>query len=118
MFSECEKWRIEFEVEHLKHTFVFEEREKVNQYYPQYYHKTDNVYTLQFLFSLILLPPLSTTLFHSILLYFLVLSLYISLYLSSRLLFTIFPRWLTVSFLGISMLTRMIVGSTIIFRTI
>src|SRR5579862_2094924 len=58
MFSECEKWRIEFEVEHLKHTFVFEEREIVNQYYPQYYHKTDNVYTLQFLFSLILLPPI------------------------------------------------------------
>jgi len=43
MFIECEKWRVEFQVEQLKHSFVFEEREKVNQYYPQYYHKTDNV---------------------------------------------------------------------------
>ena len=43
MFIECEKWRVEFKLEQLKHSFVFEEREKVNQYYPQYYHKTDNV---------------------------------------------------------------------------
>jgi hypothetical protein len=43
MYIECEKWRVEFQVDHLKHAFVFDEREKVNQYYPQYYHKTDNV---------------------------------------------------------------------------
>jgi len=43
MFVECEKWRVEFGVEELNRSFVFEEREKVNQYYPQYYHKTDKV---------------------------------------------------------------------------
>ena len=43
MFIECEKWRVEFGVEQVKHTFHFDEREKVNQYYPQYYHKTDKV---------------------------------------------------------------------------
>jgi hypothetical protein len=43
MFVDCEKWRVEFGVEELKHTFHFDEREKVNQYYPQYYHKTDKV---------------------------------------------------------------------------
>jgi len=41
MLVELEKWRTEFGVEELKHTFHFDEREKVNQYYPQYYHKTD-----------------------------------------------------------------------------
>lgn len=43
MFAECEKWRIEFGVEELKRTFVFEEKEEVWRYYPQYYHKTDKV---------------------------------------------------------------------------
>jgi len=43
MFVDCEKWRVEFGVEQVKRTFHFDEREKVNQYYPQYYHKTDKV---------------------------------------------------------------------------
>jgi len=43
MFVECEKWRVDFGVDQLKRTFRFDEREKVNQYYPQYHHKTDNV---------------------------------------------------------------------------
>lgn len=43
MFVECEKWRIEFDVENVRNTFQFTEREKVNQYYPQYFHKTDKV---------------------------------------------------------------------------
>ena len=113
MFSECEKWRIDFEVEHLKHTFVFEEREKVNQYYPQYYHKTDNVYTLRSLF-ISLHPPcllLSFTLYSST--FSSCLCLYPYLHDFDDL-----PRCLTIPFLGISMLTGMIVGSTIIFRTI
>jgi hypothetical protein len=55
MFSECEKWRVEFGVEELKRTFVFEEKEEVWRYYPQYYHKTDKVLKflpLRHLFSL------------------------------------------------------------------
>lgn len=44
MFIECEKWRVEFGVDQLKRTFHFDEREKVNQYYPQYYHKIDKVW--------------------------------------------------------------------------
>ena len=45
MFVDCEKWRVDFGVDQLKRTFHFDEREKVNQYYPQYHHKTDNVHT-------------------------------------------------------------------------
>jgi CRAL/TRIO, N-terminal domain len=44
MFSDCEKWRGDFGVDELVHTFQFDEREKVNKYYPQYYHKTDKVF--------------------------------------------------------------------------
>jgi CRAL/TRIO domain len=43
MFADAEKWRKEFGVEELKHTFHFDEREEVAQYYPQYYHKADSV---------------------------------------------------------------------------
>jgi len=43
MFIEREKWRVEYGVEEVKSTFQFDEREKVNQYYPQYFHKTDKV---------------------------------------------------------------------------
>ncbi|EPQ28411.1 uncharacterized protein PFL1_04238 [Pseudozyma flocculosa PF-1] len=41
MFTEAEKWRTEFGVEKLYHEFEYPEKEKVDQYYPQYYHKTD-----------------------------------------------------------------------------
>ncbi|KAJ1019418.1 hypothetical protein NDA16_004535 [Ustilago loliicola] len=41
MFTEAEKWRTEFKVEELYHSFEYPEKEKVDQYYPQYYHKTD-----------------------------------------------------------------------------
>ena len=53
MFVDCEKWRVEFGVEQVKRTFHFDEREKANQYYPQYYHKTDKVsppYSSNFIF--------------------------------------------------------------------
>ncbi|SJX61471.1 probable SEC14-phosphatidylinositol(PI)/phosphatidylcholine(PC) transfer protein [Sporisorium reilianum f. sp. reilianum] len=41
MFTEAEKWRTEFKVDELYHSFEYPEKEKVDQYYPQYYHKTD-----------------------------------------------------------------------------
>ncbi|CDR88101.1 probable SEC14-phosphatidylinositol(PI)/phosphatidylcholine(PC) transfer protein [Sporisorium scitamineum] len=41
MFTEAEKWRTDFKVEELYHSFEYPEKEKVDQYYPQYYHKTD-----------------------------------------------------------------------------
>jgi hypothetical protein len=47
MFIDRENWRKEFGVEELKRTFQFDEKEQVNQYYPQYYHKTDKVTSLQ-----------------------------------------------------------------------
>ncbi|GAC74544.1 phosphatidylinositol transfer protein SEC14 and related proteins [Moesziomyces antarcticus T-34] len=42
MFTEAEKWRSEFNVEQLYHNFEYPEKAQVDQYYPQYYHKTDN----------------------------------------------------------------------------
>lgn len=41
MIIDCEKWRVEFHVDDIIHDFDFKEREVVNRYYPQYYHKTD-----------------------------------------------------------------------------
>jgi hypothetical protein len=41
MLIDCEKWRIEFGVDDIVENFDFKEREVVNRYYPQYYHKTD-----------------------------------------------------------------------------
>jgi hypothetical protein len=43
MFTDCENWRKEYGVDELVHSFQFTEREQVNKYYPQYYHKTDKV---------------------------------------------------------------------------
>ena len=43
MFIDRESWRKEWNVDELCQTFTFDEREAVNQYYPQYYHKTDKV---------------------------------------------------------------------------
>jgi hypothetical protein len=43
MFTDAEKWRVDFGVEELERTFNFQEREQVFKYYPQYYHKTDKV---------------------------------------------------------------------------
>ena len=54
MFIDREKWRVEFGVEALKLTFHLDEREKVNQYYPQYYHKTDKVHLFPFIVILLL----------------------------------------------------------------
>lgn len=42
MFVECEKWRKEFGTDELVRTFEYTEKPKVFEYYPQYYHKTDN----------------------------------------------------------------------------
>lgn len=43
MFEAAETWRKEFGVEELYKTFEYPEKEEVNKYYPQYYHKTDKV---------------------------------------------------------------------------
>ncbi|MCJ1461912.1 cytosolic factor, phosphatidylinositol/phosphatidylcholine transfer protein [Pseudocyphellaria aurata] len=40
-FIECEKWRKDFKVDDLVRNFSYDERPKVFEYYPQYYHKTD-----------------------------------------------------------------------------
>lgn len=45
-FIECEKWRTEFGVDNLVRNFNYEEKPKVFEYYPQYYHKTDKVQAL------------------------------------------------------------------------
>jgi hypothetical protein len=42
MFAACEKWRKEYGTNDLyKNGYDFPERNEVNKYYPQYYHKTD-----------------------------------------------------------------------------
>jgi hypothetical protein len=40
-FTECEKWRKDFNVESILKDFVYVEKPKVFEYYPQYYHKID-----------------------------------------------------------------------------
>ena len=42
-FIECEKWRKDFKVDDLVRNFSYDEKPKVFEYYPQYYHKTDKV---------------------------------------------------------------------------
>ena len=42
-FIDCEKWRKEFGVDDLVRNFDYKEKPQVFAYYPQYYHKTDNV---------------------------------------------------------------------------
>jgi hypothetical protein len=44
-FVECEKWRKTFGggVDELTKYFDYQEKPKVFEYYPQYYHKTDKV---------------------------------------------------------------------------
>ncbi|CUA70373.1 Sec14 cytosolic factor [Rhizoctonia solani] len=41
MFVACEKWRKDFGVADIVHNFDFPEKAKVDEYYPQFYHKTD-----------------------------------------------------------------------------
>lgn len=41
MFIDCEKWRKEFNVDHLVRNFDYKEKPQVFEHYPQYYHKTD-----------------------------------------------------------------------------
>ncbi len=43
MFEEAERWRKEFKVDELYDNFEYPEKEEVDKYYPQYYHKTDKV---------------------------------------------------------------------------
>jgi len=40
-FTDCEKWRKEFKVDGIVNDFVYVEKPKVFEYYPQYYHKID-----------------------------------------------------------------------------
>jgi hypothetical protein len=42
-FTNSEKWRKEFGTDDLAANFEYPEKEKVFEYYPQYYHKTDKV---------------------------------------------------------------------------
>ncbi|PWN41459.1 putative SEC14-phosphatidylinositol/phosphatidylcholine transfer protein [Ceraceosorus guamensis] len=42
MFEAAEKWRKEFKVDELYHQFEYPEKQEVDKYYPQFYHKTDN----------------------------------------------------------------------------
>jgi len=41
MLLSAEQWRKEEKIDELVRTFDFKEREEVNKYYPQYYHKID-----------------------------------------------------------------------------
>mgnify|MGYP003715931243 FL=1 len=41
MFEESERWRKDFKVDELYRNFDYPEKEEVDKYYPQYYHKTD-----------------------------------------------------------------------------
>jgi len=43
MIVACEKWRKDFGVDELMQNFDFKEKEEVDKYYPQYYHKMDKV---------------------------------------------------------------------------
>jgi hypothetical protein len=43
MFEAAETWRREFKVDELYASFEYPEKEEVDKYYPQYYHKTDKV---------------------------------------------------------------------------
>lgn len=45
MFSECEQWRKDQNVDEIVKTFKFDENPLVTVYYPRYYHKTDKVYS-------------------------------------------------------------------------
>lgn len=48
-FTNSETWRKEFGTDDLARTFEYPEKEKVFEYYPQYYHKTDKVGCIFFL---------------------------------------------------------------------
>ncbi|KAF9259914.1 hypothetical protein L218DRAFT_963167 [Marasmius fiardii PR-910] len=41
MLLDCEKWRKEFGVDEINKDFDFKEKEEVDKYYPQFYHKMD-----------------------------------------------------------------------------
>lgn len=41
MLLSAEKWRKDMEVDDVVRNFVFTEKQQIDQYYPQYYHKTD-----------------------------------------------------------------------------
>lgn len=43
MFVECEQWRKETNLDEVLPSWDYPEKEKMFQYYPQYYHKTDKV---------------------------------------------------------------------------
>ena len=45
-FIDCEKWRKDFGVDDLVRNFKYDEKPKVFEYYPQFYHKTDKVLAL------------------------------------------------------------------------
>ncbi|KAF5374366.1 hypothetical protein D9758_004529 [Tetrapyrgos nigripes] len=41
MLMDNERWRVDFGVDEIMRTFNFPEKEEVDKYYPQFYHKTD-----------------------------------------------------------------------------
>lgn len=42
-FVDAEKWRKDTKLDEVLPTWEYPEKEQIFQYYPQYYHKTDNV---------------------------------------------------------------------------
>jgi len=44
MLLNAEQWRKDFKVDDVVKNLDFKEKEEVNKYYPQYYHKTDKVH--------------------------------------------------------------------------
>lgn len=42
-FVDAEKWRKDTKLDELLPTWEYPEKEQIFQYYPQYYHNTDNV---------------------------------------------------------------------------
>jgi len=46
MLLNAEQWRKDFKVDDVVKNLDFKEKEEVNKYYPQYYHKTDKVHLL------------------------------------------------------------------------
>jgi hypothetical protein len=61
MFEASEKWRKDFKVDDLYNNFEYPEKEEVDKWYPQYYHKTDNVSAIRSLLEVACFSSLSAS---------------------------------------------------------